>query len=230
MYRILAIIFLTITQISYFMADPGLTKHALIIAIGNYPELSGWKSISSLNDVELIQSALGKQGFTDFTILRDSQASKSNILNAFNALKEKLRKGDILVVHFASHGQQILDDDGDEIDGFDEAIVAFGAPMRYDKAYEGENHLRDEELGEQLDEIRVRLGKEGDVMVLIDACHSGTGTRGEGVVRGGAPPFAPDQRLPRLEARDSRRGSLLKTCRLVSAIRCATAKWLLRVL
>jgi len=30
-------------------------KYALIIAVGNYPKKTGWSTISSLNDVPLIQ-------------------------------------------------------------------------------------------------------------------------------------------------------------------------------
>ena len=191
MQRIITLIVLIISQVSLFIADPGVTKHALIIAIGDYPEVTGWADISSTNDIELIQGALSKQGFTNFQILRDSQASKALIIKAFNDLKASVRKNDIVVVHFSSHGQQILDIDKDEIDGLDEAIVAYGAPMRYDQGYSGENHLRDEELGALLDDVRLQLGPNGDMLVLLDACHSGTGTRGDAKVRGGAPPFAP---------------------------------------
>jgi hypothetical protein len=74
--------------------------------------------------------------------------------------------------------------------------VAYGAPAYFDNGYKGENHLRDEELGELIDDIRIKLGDKGDLMVFLDACHSGSGTRGNEVSRGGMPPMAPPKWKP----------------------------------
>lgn len=192
MKRITSLIFLVLLGLSQFKANPTVRKHALIVAIGDYPEETNWKDISSVNDIALIKGALSKQGFDHFIILKNEEADKKGILQAFKQLKESVSANDIVVVHFSSHGQQIMDNNGDEIDGFDEAIVAYGAPAYFDPAYNGENHLRDEELGDELDELRIKLGVNGDLMVLVDACHSGTATRGEAVARGGVPAFAPE--------------------------------------
>ena len=55
--------FLIIALVSaVHFADTPITKHALIIAIGDYPVESNWKKISSLNDIDLIRSALERQG------------------------------------------------------------------------------------------------------------------------------------------------------------------------
>lgn len=196
MKRTLTLILLLLIGIYPFKANPTVKKHALIIAIGDYPEETNWKDISSVNDIDLIKSALTKQGFDHFIIKKNEEADKAGILKAFKELKESVSANDIVVVHFSSHGQQIMDNNGDEIDGFDEAIVAYGAPAYYDPGYEGENHLRDEELGEELDDLRIKLGAHGDLMVLVDACHSGTATRGEAKTRGGVPAFAPEGYKP----------------------------------
>lgn len=45
--------------------------------------------------------------------------------------------------------------------------------------YEGENHLRDDELNHFLTTIRQKLGDTGSLWVSLDACHSGSATRGE---------------------------------------------------
>jgi hypothetical protein len=191
MKRILALTLITVFNISYFIAKPPVKKLALIVAIGNYEEATGWKKISSLNDVALISGALESQGFSksDITVIRDAEASKQGIIDALMELKMKAEKGDIVVVHFSSHGQQIEDNNRDELDGLDEAIVGFGAPAYFDEGYNGENHLRDEELGERLDDIREKIGRDGDVLVLVDACHSGTATRGHEKTRGGVPAY-----------------------------------------
>src|SRR5690554_7715314 len=78
-------------------------KHALIIAIGNYPSKGGWSSISSTNDVPLIKNDLLAHGFLDsnITTLIDSEATKKGIEQAMADLEKKIKKGDIVVIHYS---------------------------------------------------------------------------------------------------------------------------------
>lgn len=168
----------------------GPRKLALIIAIGNYDSVTGWKAISSINDINYIKPALTGQGFTEdnIEILRNEQATKKGIVEAIDRLIAKAKPGDIIVFHFSGHGQQIFDDGRkDESDGYDEALVPYDANMRYSGGYTGQNHLRDDELGDKLKALRKNIGKEGSLLVLLDACHSGTATRGQdiAITRGG---------------------------------------------
>src|SRR3546814_10463699 len=100
-------------------------KRALIIAVGAYPTETGWGTISSLNDVPLIQQTLTTQGFAteDITVVTDAQATKAGIIDALTQLQDRSERGDIIVIHYSGHGQQIFDDNGDEIDGKDEAKI-----------------------------------------------------------------------------------------------------------
>jgi hypothetical protein len=168
-------------------------KRALIIAIGNYPRSSGWSTINAQNDVILVQTALKKQGFSEITLLQDQNADRTGIVNALKALILRSQKGDKIVIHFSSHGQQITDNNADEADSFDEAIVCYGAPQLAEgnfATYTGDQHLRDEDLGRLIDELRKKLGSDGDVLLLVDACHSGTITRGSTAkIRGSARPM-----------------------------------------
>jgi hypothetical protein len=185
--------------LSSFRPLPPAQKHALIVAIGAYDQRStGWAEISSENDIPLIKSALLKQGFPEanITLLQDAKADRAGILAALAALEKKVGLGDMVVIHFSSHGQQIPDNNGEEVDGYDEAIVAFGAPSAnsyYKKSrgadYDGSLHLRDEDVGTAINGIRAKIGKTGHVLVVMDACHSGTGTRGSAKVRGGVGPL-----------------------------------------
>ena len=168
------------------------TNRALVVAIGKYPPESGWGVIDSQNDVPLIQGVLAKQKFTDVVLLTDRQADRAGILQALHDLIARCHKGDNVLIHFSSHGQQITDQNGDEADGLDEAIVCYGAPMRAEgvnASYDGSKHLRDEDLGALINDLRRQLGADGDVLLLADACHSGTITRGGGLTkhRGGPP-------------------------------------------
>src|SRR6266446_6781346 len=125
-------------------------KRALIVAISAYPQAGGWGRIHSSNDIPLIRSALARHGFAaaDIHELTDKAATRTGILRAIQTfLLDPARPGDVLVFHYSGHGQQITDDDGDELDGYDEALVPYDAPMVPRDApagYKGERHLRDD--------------------------------------------------------------------------------------
>ena len=168
------------------------TKRALIIAVGDYPSDSRWGDISSVNDVPLIKGSLLNNGFLDkdITILLDADATKQNILNALKKLQAQTKKGDIIVIHYSGHGQQIFDDNDEEADDLDEAIVPYDAFAYYSDTYKGENHLRDDDIGNIITNFRNQLGQDGQLLILLDSCHSGSSTRGS-IARGGMPSFVP---------------------------------------
>lgn len=163
-------------------------KRALIIAIGNYPdpERNGYGVINAQNDVPLIQNALARQGFstTNINVLSEAEADRDGMLNALNELVASTNHGDIVVFHFSGHGDQITDDNGDELDGYDEVLVPYGAPGhaffksgREAAKYRGDRHIRDDELGMYFQRLRQKAGPKGNIVVWLDACYSGTGTR-----------------------------------------------------
>ena len=182
----------TVFSFSYTQ-EKKTTKHALIIAIGDYQKRTGWGAISSVKDVPLIKQTLLNQDFKEKNIvtLIDGEATKVGILLAFNKVKALLKKGDILVVHYSGHGQQIFDDNGDEIDDKDEAIIPYDAMVSYSHNYKGEKHIRDDELSNIITSFRNILGKEGQLLFLLDSCHSGSSARG-GRARGSKTVFAPN--------------------------------------
>jgi hypothetical protein len=170
------------------------TKHALIVAIGDYPKEGGWGSISGNKDVPFLQTALRNQGFNDSQIytLIDSQASRSAIETTLRALYSSIKPGDVLLIHFSTHGEQIEDDNHDEPDGLDEAIVTYHsvAPAKASNfANDTAEYLRDDIFGQHVQKLREILGPEGDLIVVIDACHSGSGSRGQNKTRGGVQPL-----------------------------------------
>ena len=167
------------------------TKHALVIAIGEYET---WGPLSSLNDVPFITGVLKKQQFEEknITVLTNKDATLEGIQKSFESLISKIKKDDIVFIHFSSHGEQLQDDDSDEIDGYDESIVTYDAihPSKAkDYASAEGKYFRDDQFGIYMDRLRNKLGPKGDVVVFLDACHSGSGTRGRQKVRGGAPPL-----------------------------------------
>lgn len=160
------------------------TKRALLVGISEYPinkndNDASWSPIHGTNDVKLLGRTLRDQGFM-VTSLTNSDASASNIRKAILKLQSEAKSGDIIYIHFSCHGQPVEDLDGDEDDGWDEAIVPYDASKIYIKdKYNGENHITDDELNKYINIVRKKVGTIGFVYVSIDACHAGTSYRGE---------------------------------------------------
>ena len=174
------------------------TDYAIVVGIGDYPEASGWSRIHGDRDVPLVVGMLERNGFAKENIISlvNEEATKKAIENAFLSLRAGLKAGDQVYVHLSGHGQQVSDLDGDEEDDLDEAFVPYDACKKYVQGkYEGENHLVDDELFLLLSGISEAVGKDGLVMIVIDACHSGDATRDIGngaddpVIRGTADLF-----------------------------------------
>lgn|GEM_PF-6168663 len=166
-------------------------KHALVVAISEYSPSSGFRHIDADNDLKIIMKLLKQQGFTDTIILTNARATKEGFIEAYRKLRSNIQPGDIIYIHFSTHGQQIQDLGGDEIDGLDEAIALYDSQSRGSNEYRGQNHLTDDEFGEMIEQLRKSLGKQGDILVMIDACHSGSMSRGLDtvIIRGGYPPI-----------------------------------------
>ena len=155
-------------------------KRAFMVGISHYDTaLTGyqWNNINGTNDVQLLSPILKKQGFYLYTLL-DDQATYQNITNQLSAFTNQTKKGDIVYMHFSTHGQPVEDLNGDEEDGWDEAIIPIDAYKIYKKgAYEGKKHLLDDQLNTYIKKLRTKIGPSGFLYVVIDACHAGTSSR-----------------------------------------------------
>lgn len=155
-------------------------KRAFLVGISHYDTaLTGyqWNNINGVEDVNLLSPILKKQGFNLATLL-DDQATYQNITSQLTAFTNKTKKGDIIYLHFSTHGQPVEDLNGDESDGWDEAIVPIDAYKLYKKGvYEGKHHLIDDEFNKFVTKLREKIGPKGCLYVVIDACHAGTSSR-----------------------------------------------------
>ncbi|XP_068639064.1 metacaspase-1-like [Aristolochia californica] len=124
------------------------------------------------NDVNCMRTLLrDKFSFPDNCILVLSEdeknplqiPTKQNIRNAMRWLVQGCQPGDSLVFHFSGLGVQQLDQDEDEVDGYDEAIC----PMDYETS----GTIVDDEINEVL--VR-QLPRGAKLHAIIDASHSGT--------------------------------------------------------
>lgn len=147
----------------------GIEKRALVIGVGTYGEDSEWSETHGNNDANAMEKSIQTIGFNNATILVNNQANKTSILTQLTVLYDSCRKGDIVLLYFAGHGQLIADYNGDELDGYDESLVLYGAPKSYDALYNNEHHLLDDELSEIINQFRIKLGDEGEFILIVDA-------------------------------------------------------------
>lgn len=159
-------------------------KRAFLVGISDYQltnhsDNNSWENIHGANDVALLIPTLQKHGFK-ITYIVNQQATASNIRRQLSKFSSSCKPGDIIYLHFSCHGQPVEDMDGDESDGWDEAIIPVDAQKVYSKdKYKGENHITDDELNHSFRTIRTKIGRKGYLTVIVDACHAGTSYRGE---------------------------------------------------
>lgn len=160
------------------------TKRAFLVGISEYNSATPssdevWSNIHGANDVVLLSNTLIKQNFI-IKKLTNKAATAQQIRKELARLVLSCHPGDIVYLHFSCHGQPVEDLNGDEKDGWDEALVPFNAHKVYQKGkYTGENHIIDDELNDYLCSLRTKVGTTGFVYVVIDACHAGSSYRGD---------------------------------------------------
>ncbi len=149
--------------------DPD-ASYALLVGISDYPgevnDLTGPRE-----DARIIQSVLIEHyGFRaeNVVLLTDDEGNRAHIANAFDRHLSQAGPGGLAVFYYSGHGTQMEGNHGqldDEPDGKDEALAVWGSG--------GSGILLDDELGYLVDRLSA-----GRVLILLDACFSGTGTRG----------------------------------------------------
>ena len=181
MKKILILFYLQLLSLSV----TAQTKRALVIGLGEQQD-KAWNKINGDKDVPYVQAILKNAGFKSITTLVNRKATKVGIVGAFKRMTASCKHGDVVYIHYSGHGQQMTDVHNDERDGLDECWIPYDAYRKASKTYHGEKHLTDDELNVYLNAIRHKIGEKGKLLIVIDACHSGDGTRGDDneVVRG----------------------------------------------
>lgn len=180
-------IIVTLLLLSVSPSIQAQTRRALVIGIGQQED-KAWGKINGDKDVSYVEEMLKGAKYKEENITRlvNAQATKAGIVKAFKRLTTQCKVGDIVYVHYSGHGQQMTDVHNDEKDGLDECWIPYDACRKASATYHGGKHLTDDELNVYLNAIRNKIGAKGKLLVVIDACHSGDGTRGEDdeIVRG----------------------------------------------
>lgn len=144
-------------------------KTALLVGINDYPgsrnDLAG-----CVNDTANLQRVLVQDfGFDSggVRVLTDARATRSAVMDGLADMVAKAGAGDLLVFHYSGHGAQVPDQDEDEAsDRMDEVLCP--RDFSWDGCW-----IRDDDLSE----VFSRLPRAAHLEVILDCCHSGTGTR-----------------------------------------------------
>jgi len=164
------------------------SKHALLIGIENYNHPDITNLGGAINDVKLMQGVLRTRfdfQDEDFTILLDKQATHTGIENAFKTLIKRVQPNDFVYIHYAGHGSQTPDLNGDERNGQDQTWVSFGTRQPGRENEKDNYEVLDDEINAWLAKI---YAKTDHVIFVSDSCHSATVARGNAPVSRGLEP------------------------------------------
>ena len=155
---------------------------ALLVGIDQYPE--GVPPLAGCgNDIGAFETYLHERvgrSAIDLRVesLRDTGATRQNIIDGFRKHLSEAKEDDVALFYYSGHGSQnhtppefwYL-----EPDHLDETLVC------HDSRLAGKYDLADKELAVLIAEV---AKKNPHVLVILDCCHSGSGTRAP--IAGGA--------------------------------------------
>jgi len=156
-----------------------MVKKALLVGINDYapigaggPDLRG-----CVNDVRDMAMTLRDLAIVPANpavmhIVTDGRATRATILGELNWLVKGAKKGDLLVFYYSGHGSQLPDLTGEEPDKKDETIC----PHDFSTA----GMIKDDDMRGIFAGIPAGVNLE----VILDSCHSGTGTREQAALCG----------------------------------------------
>ncbi|MDR1081495.1 MAG: caspase family protein [Deltaproteobacteria bacterium] len=194
-----------------FAQTAGADKHALLIGINEYsngpfPPLEG-----AVNDVELMKGLLVshlKFPPENITTLLDSQATRTGVIGAMEALAGRIAPGDMVYVQYSGHGSTTCDLNEDDFPrAFDSTLVTYGSrsgpnptmpascqapPSRSAAVAESQEAQRNPDdfdlIDDRMNLLVAGLRAKADLVVFVsDSCFSGTITRGDQVRTRGIP-------------------------------------------
>ena len=151
--------------------------YALLVGIDAYshpvPPLQG-----CVNDIRAIAEYLqGRVTQANYQLhlrtLTDYDATRQGIIDGFRQHLSQAKSGDIALFYYAGHGSQEQAPPefwNIEPDRLNETIVC------YDSRRQGGWDLADKELGKLISEVSQN---NPHTLIIMDCCHSGSGTRGE---------------------------------------------------
>ena len=154
-------------------------KHALLVGVGDYIHIRDLEGPP--HDVDSLQEVLHRDwAFDEITTLVNREATRPAILGALDDLIRDTRPGDYVFIYFSGHGTSSLDPDAPDLAAVMDPGTGALVPAEIDP--------RSPDAGDVLligrRDLRPRLlelDQDRDVLVVLDACHSGNTPRGSSI-------------------------------------------------
>ena len=152
------------------------TIYSLLVAIDDYPSPIPmlWGCV---NDIDAFATYLSERVAKDKGVslklktLKNGEATRAAVVDAFRGHLGQATKGDVALFYYSGHGSQEQAPEEFwklEPDHLDETLVCF------DSRNPGSWDLADKEMAKLIGEV---AAKGPHVAVILDCCHSGSGTR-----------------------------------------------------
>ncbi|MEO8764768.1 MAG: caspase family protein [Ginsengibacter sp.] len=150
-------------------------QRALVIGIDKYkpserspfPELDGCKNDAQA--IKILINARYKFSNNNIRDIYNEQATRANIIKAFNELLNKSEKGDVAFIFYAGHGSEVKNSLSHEERHMDQSIVPVDTYLK------GIEDIRDKELARIFNQF---VDKGVILTCIFDCCHSGSIGRG----------------------------------------------------
>jgi len=135
-------------------------KYALCCGINTYPNPANALN-GCVNDAKDWSTVLSSKFGFEVVSTFDSAVTHDAILNMLRNKIQAAVPGDIIVFTYSGHGTQVVDQNADETDGYDEALYVYDGPVV------------DDELRVVIDAAKPGV----QIVIILDSCFSGTSTR-----------------------------------------------------
>jgi len=152
------------------------TIYSLLVAIDDYPSPIP-KLRGCVNDIDAFATYLSERVAKDKGVslklktLKNGEATRAAVVDGFRGHLGKAKKGDVALFYYSGHGSQEQAPEEFwklEPDHLDETLVCF------DSRSPGSWDLADKEIAKLIGDV---AAKGPHVSVILDCCHSGSGTR-----------------------------------------------------
>jgi hypothetical protein len=146
---------------------------ALLIGVGKY-QMPGNDLPGIDLDINMMQETASLMGF-EVKVLMDEEATLANTQRIIRSwLGKGLSADDRALIYFSGHGVRIPDENGDEAEDNQDEVLVMHDVRQVQR--NGQATLANVLVDDQFDQLLAAIPSK-NVLVLIDACHSGTSTK-----------------------------------------------------
>ncbi len=146
-----------------------MADKAILLGINRYKSVSGLRGCENdVDDMHTLLADVFDFDSSNIKVLLHNEVTKARVKPLLKWIYQDTREGDRLLLHFSGHGSYTADRIGDELDKRDELICLYDMDFKSKESYFTDDELRD---------WTRKLPKGRQLVVVLDNCHSGTGTR-----------------------------------------------------